>query len=123
MQLVLLMEQLVSSCPASPRLLQLLLQQACRYPDDAGWAAWLLPLLIRTCCTCEPPAPVGMWAAVVVLARGVSPAAAAQLAQQAVSVHPWSLQLWQLHHDTAGGHGCSAACCLQPLHNCLLGCF
>jgi hypothetical protein len=103
LQLVLLVEQLVNSCAASPALLQLLLQ-ASRHTScsDAPFAAWLAPLAIRTCCNCEPPAPVAMWAAVIQLAGMVSASAAAELAVKGLQVHPWSLQLWQLHYDTAG---------------------
>jgi hypothetical protein len=103
LQLVLVVEQLVNSCPASPGLLQLLLQasrhNAC---NDTQFKAWLAPLAIRICCNCEPPAPVAMWAGVIQLAGVVSGSAAAELAVKGLQVHPWSLQLWQLHYDTAG---------------------
>jgi hypothetical protein len=102
LQVVLLVEQLVNSCPASPSLLQLLLQASKHTCCDAQFTAWLAPLAIRTCCTCEPPAPVAMWAAVIGLAGQVSGSAAAELARMVLQVHPWSLQLWQLHYDTSG---------------------
>jgi hypothetical protein len=103
LQVVLVIEQLVDCCPPSPSLLQLLLQVSRHTCCDAPFTAWLAPLAIRTCCTCKPPASVAMWSAVIQLAGSVSGSAAAELAKQALQVHPWSLLLWQLHYDTSGG--------------------
>jgi hypothetical protein len=108
LQVVQVCEYLVSALPPSPQLLQLLLAQANRFCTGSSsttwlsWLSWLLPLAAGTCCRCQPVAPVSCWAAVIQLTGGVSASAAADLAQQAVMTHPWSLQLWQLHHDTAG---------------------
>lgn len=116
LQLVLLVEQLVDGCPPSPSLLRLLLQ-AGRHTSccDAQFQAWLAPLAVRTCCACEPPAPVAGWAAVIELAGVVSGSAAAGLAVRGLQVHPWSLQLWQLHYNSSG-----VLCCLADMLCCLV---
>lgn len=104
LQVVLVVEHLLDLCPPHPRLLQLLLHTVQHHNTDQGWAAWLAPLLIRTCCNSKLSAPAWMWAALVDVVRGVSAGAAAEVAKQGLVTHPWSRRMWQLHFETAGRH-------------------
>jgi hypothetical protein len=102
LQVVKVIELLVAAVPASPALVQLLLQLLPRFPGDRP-LSWLLPLLVGALWECAPAAPASDWAAVVQLAARVSPTAAAAVARRGAEVHPWSKQLWQLHVETQGG--------------------
>lgn len=104
-QVVKAVELLVAAVPASPALVQLLLQLMPRFPGDRA-LSWLLPLLVGTLCKSSPAARACDWVAVVQLAARVSPAAAAAVARRGAEAHPWSKQLWHLHVETQGGRMC-----------------
>lgn len=97
-----MVEVLVATVPATPAVVQLLLQLLPRFPHDRA-LFWLLPLLLPALYDSQQAAPVADWAAVVQLALQVSASAAAAVARRAAEVHPWSQQLWQLHAETTQG--------------------
>jgi hypothetical protein len=106
-------EALASLGSPTPALAALLLQQAQRWPQDAAWQAWALPLVARAAVGSHPPAAAATWLGLVRLAAAASPAAAQQLCSQALQAHPFHSDLWQLHCSFQPSEGAVAVALIQ----------
>jgi hypothetical protein len=88
-------------------------------PSNLGWSCYTLPSVATALLAAGPRAPAGVWAQAVQAAAKLSSSAGRELAARAVSVHPVSRQLWELHVQLEGTAGerrkADAAAAMQAL--------
>jgi hypothetical protein len=102
LQVMLVVEALVSSLPPCPALVDLLLLLCQRHPSDSAWQEWLLQLLVPICYSSSPVASGSAWVQLVEVMGRRSPSSADRLCREGLRVHPWNLGLWRAHVAAAG---------------------